>query len=82
MLTLACSVAMFEPKENPGYDKLSQNAAELIAKWSANDWYDSSTEGEISQDKDTTPDLASDRDVASDEDITAKGEVVQYAPPS
>lgn len=70
---------MFEPKENPGYDKLSNTAADLIAKWSRNDWYESSTEGEIARDKETAPvgDTASD----SDEDITAKGEVVQAAPP-
>ncbi|KAG6365409.1 hypothetical protein INS49_007020 [Diaporthe citri] len=30
-------MAMFEPKENPGYDKLSSTAADLIAKWSSND---------------------------------------------
>lgn len=72
---------MFEPKENPGYDKLSGTAADLIAKWSTNDWYESSTEGEIARDKETDPegDMASD----SDEDLTAKGgEVVQSAPPS
>lgn len=71
---------MFEPKENPGYDKLSGTAADLIAKWSSNDWYESSTEGEIAVDKETAPevDMASD----SDEDILAKGEVVQSAPPS
>lgn len=70
---------MFEPKENPGYDKLSNTAADLIAKWSRNDWYESSSEGEIARDKETAPvgDTASD----SDEDITAKGEVVQSAPP-
>ncbi|KUI59320.1 hypothetical protein VP1G_06584 [Cytospora mali] len=37
-------MAMFEPKENPGYEKLSNDAAELIAKWTRNDWYESSTE--------------------------------------
>ena len=37
---------MFEPKENPSYDKLSEDAAGLIAKWSNNDWYASSTEVE------------------------------------
>lgn len=38
---------MFEPKENPGYEKLSTDAAELIAKWT-NDWYEDGrdTEGE------------------------------------
>lgn len=81
---------MFEPKENPGYEKLANGAAELISKWSSNDWYESSTDGEIAQDRDTVPEdtapeegnTASDRDVASDEDITAKGEIVQYSPPS
>lgn len=71
---------MFEPKENPGYDKLSSTAADLIAKWSTNDWYESSTEGEIMRDKETAVegDVASD----SDEELTPKGEVVQSAPPS
>ncbi|KAI0386076.1 hypothetical protein F5Y04DRAFT_115523 [Hypomontagnella monticulosa] len=36
-------MAMFEPKENPGYHKLSEDAKNLIVKWSRNDWYDSST---------------------------------------
>ncbi|EFY98784.1 hypothetical protein X797_001730 [Metarhizium robertsii] len=37
-------MTMFEPKENPGYEKLSHDAAGLIAQWSRNDWYDNSTE--------------------------------------
>lgn len=80
VLTRACHVAMFEPKENPGYDKLSNTAAELIAKWTRNDWYESSTEGEITRDKKTAPqgDMALD----IDEDISVKGEGVQSAPPS
>lgn len=41
---------MFEPKENPGYEKLTDDAARLIAKWSKNEWSDSSTEGEIAHD--------------------------------
>lgn len=80
MLTLACHIAMFEPKENPGYDKLSNTAAELIAKWTRNDWYESSTEGEITRDKETAP--GGDMALDSDEDIIMKGEGVQYAPPS
>lgn len=36
---------MFEPKENPGYEKLSNDAAELIAKWT-NDWSEDSTDTE------------------------------------
>lgn len=35
---------MFEPKENPGYDKLCHDAAGLIAQWSRNDWYETSGE--------------------------------------
>ncbi|ROW14444.1 hypothetical protein VPNG_03868 [Cytospora leucostoma] len=35
-------MAMFEPAKNPGYEKLSSDAAELIAKWTRNDWYESS----------------------------------------
>lgn len=73
-------MAMFEPKENPGYDKLSNTAAELIAKWTRNDWYESSTEGEIARDKETAPE--GDMDLDSDEDISTKGEGVQNAPPS
>lgn len=38
---------MFEPKENPGYDKLTDDAARLIAGWTRNEWYESSTEGDI-----------------------------------
>ncbi|KAM3083744.1 hypothetical protein ACMFMF_001109 [Clarireedia jacksonii] len=36
-------VAMFFPKENPGYYALSERAAKLIMKWSMNEWYESST---------------------------------------
>lgn len=38
---------MFEPKENPGYDKLTNDAAQMIAGWTTNDWYETSTEAEI-----------------------------------
>lgn len=33
---------MFEPKENPGYEKLSQDAKELIVGWVQGDWYEAS----------------------------------------
>lgn len=33
---------MFEEKENPGYDKMRNEAAGLIAEWLRNDWYESS----------------------------------------
>lgn len=35
---------MFDPKENPGYEKMSQEATGLIAGWLHNDWYESSAE--------------------------------------
>lgn len=38
---------MFKPKENPGYEKLTDDAAQLIAKWIGNDWYESSSEAQI-----------------------------------
>ena len=34
---------MFEPKENPGYAQLSEDAKNLIVSWSHNDWYESSS---------------------------------------
>lgn len=37
---------MFEPKENPGYDKLAHDASDMIAKWLRNDWYESSNSGD------------------------------------
>lgn len=43
---------MFEPKDNPGYDKLTDDAAQLIAKWTMNDWYESSTDEDISNEAD------------------------------
>jgi len=41
------SLAMFEPKENPGYAQLSENAKNLIVSWSKNEWYETSTGGDI-----------------------------------
>ncbi|KAK3379737.1 hypothetical protein B0T24DRAFT_647221 [Lasiosphaeria ovina] len=35
-------MAMFEPKENPGYERLAMNARDMIASWLQNDWYESS----------------------------------------
>lgn len=45
---------MFEPTENPGYEKLTDGAAQLIAKWTMNDWYESSTEADIGSDADAS----------------------------
>lgn len=42
---------MFESKENPGYDKLTNDAAQTIARWTMNDWYESSTEADIMEGK-------------------------------
>lgn len=41
-------MSMFEPRENPGYDKLSNGAAGIIAEWTKNDWYESSGTGQLS----------------------------------
>lgn len=38
---------MFEPKMNPGYDKLKEDAATLIAQWTRNEWYESSEEDKL-----------------------------------
>lgn len=39
---IGAHMAMFEPKENPGYRKLSEDAKNLIVKWSRNEWYERS----------------------------------------
>lgn len=36
-------MAMFESSQNPGYQKLSEDAKNLIVKWTKNDWYETST---------------------------------------
>jgi hypothetical protein len=35
---------MFEPKENPGYQKLANDARDMVASWLRNDWYESSSD--------------------------------------
>ncbi|RWA11857.1 hypothetical protein EKO27_g3252 [Xylaria grammica] len=40
-------MTMFEAKENPGYAQLSENAKDLIVSWSKNDWYETSTRGDL-----------------------------------
>ncbi|KAK0732825.1 hypothetical protein B0T21DRAFT_349795 [Apiosordaria backusii] len=37
-------MSMFEPKDNPGYDKLANDAKDMITSWVNNEWYESSTE--------------------------------------
>jgi len=34
---------MFYPKDNPGYFAMSERAGKLIAEWTTNEWYESST---------------------------------------
>ncbi|KAL2164362.1 hypothetical protein VTH06DRAFT_3578 [Thermothelomyces fergusii] len=36
-------MSMFEPKENPGFDKMSADARDMVAAWFRNDWYESSS---------------------------------------
>lgn len=38
---------MFEPSENPGYTQLSEDAKNLIVGWTRNEWYQSSSHGEL-----------------------------------
>ncbi|KAI1304343.1 hypothetical protein F5Y03DRAFT_176302 [Xylaria venustula] len=40
-------MAMFEAKENPGYGRLSEDAKDFIVAWSKNDWYETSTRGDL-----------------------------------
>ncbi|KAH6654467.1 hypothetical protein BKA67DRAFT_535789 [Truncatella angustata] len=35
-------MAMFEANDNPGYTQLSEDAKNMIAKWTKNDWYETS----------------------------------------
>ncbi|KAI1781405.1 hypothetical protein F4818DRAFT_36686 [Hypoxylon cercidicola] len=39
---IGAHMAMFEPKENPGYRQLADDAKHLIVKWSRNEWYETS----------------------------------------
>lgn len=57
---------MFEPKDNPGYDKLTENAAQLIAKWTRNDWYESSTDSPLDEANNKTEADASNTDLDMD----------------
>ncbi|KAK4157085.1 hypothetical protein C8A00DRAFT_40452 [Chaetomidium leptoderma] len=39
---IGAHVSMFEPRENPGFDKLASDARDMVASWLRNDWYESS----------------------------------------
>lgn len=34
---------MFEPRDNPDYEKLARDARNMVAGWLRNDWYESSS---------------------------------------
>ncbi|KAL2168311.1 hypothetical protein VTG60DRAFT_176 [Thermothelomyces hinnuleus] len=40
---IGAHISMFEPKENPGFDKMSTDARDMVAAWFRNDWYESSS---------------------------------------
>ncbi|KAI8626792.1 hypothetical protein F5Y19DRAFT_189496 [Xylariaceae sp. FL1651] len=40
-------MTMFESKENPGYAQLSEEAKDLVVSWSKNEWYETSSRGDI-----------------------------------
>ncbi|KAK8873994.1 hypothetical protein PGQ11_004508 [Apiospora arundinis] len=40
---IGAHMGMFEPKENPGYSQLSDDAKNMIVKWAKNDWYETSS---------------------------------------
>ncbi|KAI0911892.1 hypothetical protein F4823DRAFT_255413 [Ustulina deusta] len=40
-------MTMFEAKKNPGYARLSEDAKDLIVTWTKNDWYETSTRGDL-----------------------------------
>ncbi|KAI1337724.1 hypothetical protein F5Y15DRAFT_142524 [Xylariaceae sp. FL0016] len=44
---IGAHMGMFEAKENPAYGQLAENAKLLIAEWARNDWYETSTMGDI-----------------------------------
>ncbi|KAL1838144.1 hypothetical protein VTJ49DRAFT_2995 [Mycothermus thermophilus] len=40
---IGAHVSMFEPKDNPGFEKLANEARDMIASWLRNDWYEGSS---------------------------------------
>ncbi|OIW33314.1 hypothetical protein CONLIGDRAFT_659306 [Coniochaeta ligniaria NRRL 30616] len=44
---IGAHMAMFEPKENPGYEKLVRDAASMVKSWLNNDWYEDSSKDRI-----------------------------------
>lgn len=41
---LTLKIGMFEEKENPGYEKLAQDAKGIVAGWLKNEWYETSSD--------------------------------------
>ncbi|KAK4106379.1 hypothetical protein N658DRAFT_490995 [Parathielavia hyrcaniae] len=40
---IGAHVSMFEPQDNPGYQKLAIEARDMVVSWLRNDWYESSS---------------------------------------
>ncbi|KAB5570308.1 hypothetical protein GE09DRAFT_702910 [Coniochaeta sp. 2T2.1] len=44
---IGAHMGMFEPSENPGYEKLVRDAASMVKNWLNNDWYEDSSKDRI-----------------------------------
>lgn len=72
---------MFEPPNNPGYEKLAYDAAGLIGQWTRNDWYETSAEEigseEASSDAKTKAEEIEPEDTKIDDDEKGEKQVSQ-----
>ncbi|KAK4146165.1 uncharacterized protein C8A04DRAFT_10067 [Dichotomopilus funicola] len=39
---IGAHISMFQPKDNPGFERLANEARDMVAGWLRNDWYESS----------------------------------------